>query len=192
MIFRARRPRSSLPFFLLALAWRPQNNLRVATELQFQVFKAVYQEENDRYVQLDSRAKFYLSLVTFFLGAIAFKFPDLLSFARLYGIPPLLYIATAVFLVLSLLLTILATRIRPYEAACDLPEIIDSFGSSASKDSDFLDERLADYAVAADRNRKENNKVANWLSWAAWLLFAAIFLQLVVFAISLCHPPMSS
>jgi hypothetical protein len=123
----------------------------MATELQFQVFKAVYLEENDHYVQLESRAKFYLSIVTFFLGAIAFKFADLLAFAQLYAVPPLLYIGTAVLLVLSLLLTILAMRIRTYEAACDLHDIKNSFGSSAPKDSDFLDERLVDYAIAADR-----------------------------------------
>jgi hypothetical protein len=160
----------------------------MATEAQFQIFREAYEEENERYGQLESRARLYLGIVTFYLGAIAFKFTDLVAFMKAYAIPPAFYLGGEVLLLGSLLLTILATRIRVYEAPCDLRTIMETPGDTPPTDSDFLDDRLSDYTVATERNRATNNRVANLLSGAAWLLFAAISLQLAVFVKALYQP----
>jgi hypothetical protein len=156
----------------------------MASEVQFEAFRAAYEAENDRYAQLESRAKLYLTIITFYLGAVAFKFADVLTFMKTYAIPPTLYIAGGVLLLLSLLLTILATRIRTYETAYDLRQIIESFEDVPPSDSKFRDDRLADYTIATERNRATNNRVANLLAGSSWLLFAAICVQLMVFFIA--------
>lgn len=161
----------------------------MATQVQFEIFRAAYDAENERYERLESRAKLYLTIITFYLGAVAFKFADVLIFMKTYGIPPTLYIAGGVLLLLSLLLTILATRIRAYERAYDLRDIIESFKESAPTDSEFLDARLADYTIASERNRAANNRVADLLSGSSWLLFSAILLQLTVFFIAFYKSP---
>jgi hypothetical protein len=156
----------------------------MATELQYKVFQSAYEEENDRYTQLESRAKFYLTIVTFYLGAVAFKFSDVLVFTKSYRIPAILYIGAGVLLLISLLLTILATRIRAYEAPFDPEKIIRSFTESPPRDAEFLDKRMVDYAVATNRNRKVNNTVGALLSRSSWFLFSALSLQLIVFIIA--------
>jgi hypothetical protein len=161
----------------------------MATEAQFDVFAKAYEEENERYSQLESRAKFNLTIVTFYLGAIAFKFPDVIAFAKEYHIPSIFFIGTGILLVSSLLFTVLSTRIRTYETAFNLHEIIRSFGRAPPTDEDFLDQRLVDYAEATKRNRAVNNRVGNLLSASSWFLFGAMFLQLIVFIIALRNSP---
>ena len=158
----------------------------MATETQYAFFKSVYDEENVRYTQLESRAKFYLTIQTFYLGAIAFKFDDIQKFSAALSVPPILFITGGLLVVLGLLLTVLATRIRAYEAPTDLQELLESFGSSPT-DSDFLDDRLADLAVATDRNSIANDKVANLLTYAGILLFSAVAVHFVTFVYAYIH-----
>jgi hypothetical protein len=161
----------------------------MATKVQFEVFREAYEAEKEHYAQVEARAKLYLTIITFYLGAVAFKFSDVLTFMKTYGIPATLYIAGGVLLLLALLLTILATRIRTYEAAYDLRHIIESFKEVPPTDSEFLDARLVDYTIATERNRAMNNRVAKLLSGSSWLLFSAIFLQLAVFFIAFYKSP---
>lgn len=159
----------------------------MATELQFSVFKSAYEEENVRYTQLEARARFYLTLLTFYLAAIAFKFDDVQKFASRFGVPLVLYISAGFLLVIALLFTVLATRIRTYEAPYDLREIVESFGAKPPTDTNFIVERMADCVVATERNCRVNNSVANWLQGASWLLFAAVCLHFSTFLWAYIH-----
>jgi hypothetical protein len=84
-------------------------------------------------------------------------------------------------------MTVLATRIRVYEAPTDLQKVLESFGPSPPTDSDFLDDRLADLAVATDRNAIENDKVASLLTASGWLLFSAVAVHFVTFLYAYIH-----
>lgn len=159
----------------------------MATETHYAFFKSVYDEENVRYTELESRAKFYLTIQTFYLGAIAFKFDDIRKFSEALSVPPILFITGGLLVVLGLLLTVLATRIRAYEAPTDLQKLLQSFGSSPPTDSEFLDDRLADLAVATDRNSIANDKVASLLTYAGILLFAAVTVHFVTFVYAYIH-----
>jgi hypothetical protein len=139
----------------------------MVTKLLLQVFKDTYDAENERYTQLESRAKFYLTVISFYLGAIAFKFADVLKFLEQYRISGAVYIGAGVLLSFSLLLTILATRIRGYEGAFDLEKISEDCKSSMPKEEDFLIGSLAAYRVATRKSRRTNDRVANLLSGQA-------------------------
>jgi hypothetical protein len=151
------------------------------TDLLLQVFKGAYEAENERYAQLESRAKFYLTVISFYLGAIAFKFADVLKFLEQYRISGGVYIGAGVLLSFSLLLTILATRIRGYEAAFDLDKISEECESSMPDEERFHIKCLASYRVATRRNRRTNDRVGKLLSASSWLLFGAALLQLIIF-----------
>src|ERR1043166_354913 len=159
----------------------------LATELQFNVFKAAYEDENARYTQLESRAKFYFTIETFYLAAISFKFKDVLEFASVFAIPLGLYVIVGLLLVLAVLCTVLATRIRVYEAPYDLRDIVDAFGKKPPTDTDFISDRMADCVVATERNCRVNDQVANWLGTASWLLFAAICIHFSTFVWAYIH-----
>jgi hypothetical protein len=159
----------------------------MATKTQYDVFKAIYDEEIERHGTLENRAKLYLTILTFYLGAIAFKIEDILKFITRFHVPLWLYMAMALVLILALLLTVLATRIRSYEGICDPKKVLLSFGEATPTDEDFLDARIADLAVATNHNDQQNNKVGTYLEIASWLLFLAVLLQLTVFILAVIN-----
>jgi hypothetical protein len=157
----------------------------MAVKTQYEVFRVVYDEEQQRYSDLEAKAKLYLTIITFYLGAIAFKFEDLMRFVATFHVSAALYVATAILLLAALLLTVLASRIRTYEGLFDPERIMKGFGAQPPTDEDFLEDRLVDLAVATNRNRQANNKVAALLAWVAYLLFGGVFIQLLVFIIAI-------
>jgi len=160
----------------------------MATEIQYAFFKSIYDDENLRYTKLEARARFYLTIQTFYLGAIAFKFDDIQKFSNTFAVPLALFIAIGLLLVLGLLFTILSTRIRTYEAPTELLQLFkNSFESATPTDAAFLKDRLVDLAVATQRNCKVNDKVARLLSKAAWLLFTAIAVHFTTFVYAYIH-----
>lgn len=159
----------------------------MATEIQYKVFKELYDEEEERYNALGTRSNLYLTIITFYLGIIVFKSDDLFKFVNTFQIPVGLFLGIGISLAVSLLLTALALGIHNYEGVCDPEEIIANFGNSPPSDDDFLDDRIIDLAVATNRNSRQNNRVATTLQWAAYSILVAVILQLVVFAFAVSH-----
>jgi hypothetical protein len=150
----------------------------VATKVQYDVFKAVYDEEHSRYTSLAERAKLYQAIITFYLGAIILKADDFMKFVTQFQVPSWPFLLSALVLLISLVSSIVAMRIRPYEGIADLSEIIHGFGNQPPTDDAFLDERLVDLAVATDRNSEQNDRAAKYLECTAWLLVIAVLIQL--------------
>jgi hypothetical protein len=157
----------------------------MATEGQYKTFKDLYDEEGKRYSELDAKAKLYITIITFYLGAVAFKFKDVLELTNSIACTRGLYLAISLSLVCALLCTIIAMRVRTFEGICDPEEVIASFGASPPSDDDFRDDRIADLAVATNRNFDQNNKIARNLSWASFFVFLAALIQFSLFAIAI-------
>jgi hypothetical protein len=79
------------------------------------------------------------------------------------------------------LATIWGRRIAAYEALNDPDDIIDQFGSAPLSDEEFFDNRIADYAVATERNRLVNDKKAKWLQYATYCLGLGILMHATFF-----------
>jgi hypothetical protein len=153
----------------------------MATEAQYQIFKELYDEESKRYSELDGKAKLYITIITFYLGAIAFKFKDVLEFTSPTSYAKWLYSAIALVLVAALLCTVNAMRVRVFEGICDPVKLIKEFGDTPPTDDDFRDDRIADLAVATNRNFAQNNKIASSLSWASGFILLAGIIQFCLF-----------
>jgi hypothetical protein len=157
----------------------------MASEAQYDFFKYLYDEEAKRYVLLDGKAKLYITIVTFYLGAIAFKFKDVLEFTISISYAKWLYSAIALVLVGALLCTVNAVRVRLFEGVADPEEIIRKLGDNPPTDDDFRDDRIADFAVATNKNYAQNNRIAKSLSWASVLILSAGMIQFLLFLIVL-------
>jgi hypothetical protein len=153
----------------------------MGSEFQYKVFKATYDEEQSRYTDLEKRGQFYFGLQTFYLGAIAFKLDEVLKFAGRTKVPTVFFVLIGFLPLIALIFTVLGMRIRNYEGASDLDEIVDSFGAAPPTDSDFIDERLVDLAVATRRNSDVNDSVARYLTISAWLTLSAVAFHFIVF-----------
>ena len=159
----------------------------MASKIQYDVFRAAYEEESERHSGLESRAKLYLTIITAYLGAVAFKTSDVLNFLNRFCVPYYWYLFLAVCLVVALLLAICAMGIRKYEGVFDPEKEIKRLGDKPPTDDDFLDKRIVDLAVATNRNSAINNRVAEYLQYSGILIFLAVCLQLVIFAIAILH-----
>ena len=163
----------------------------MATQLQYEVFKSAYDEESQRHTDLESRAKLFLTIITAYLGAVAFKTTDVLVFLTKFRISFSWYLLLGACLVVALLFTVFAMGIRTYEGVFD-PEVeIRSYRGKPKPltDDEFLDRRIADLAVATNRNTRVNNKIANTLRWAGILILLGITVQLAIFILAIRHYP---
>lgn len=156
----------------------------MASDKQYEVFKSLYDEEAERYTKLATRAQLYLSIITLYVAAFAFKFEDLRKFIDAYGASRYLAVSTAIVLVLALLATLMAIQIRAYEGIADPEDIIKRYADTEPSDADFLDARIADLAVATNRNAEINDRVATWLVASSWLLVGGVLLHLLMLAIA--------
>jgi hypothetical protein len=159
----------------------------LATELQYNSFKSVYEEEADRYTSLAARAQLYFSIIAVYLGAIAFKFEDVETFSKTWAVPSWLFLVTGSLLLLALLAVVLAISIRAYEGVYDPERVIKSFGAQPPTDSEFLDDRIVDLAVATNRTSAQNDSTANWLKTAIILIFVGVCFHFAIFAKALLH-----
>jgi hypothetical protein len=146
----------------------------VATEKQFEFFKSLYAEETAREGQLQEHAKAYLSLATLYSAFVLFVVdklkPDSIANRSVF-------IAAIACMLGSFLLSLFATKVSNYEAVNEPQDIIEQFGDAPMSDEEFFDLRIADYAVACERNSQVNDKKAFQLVVAAYLLLAGIALQ---------------
>jgi hypothetical protein len=156
----------------------------MATETQYGIFKTIYDEEAERYSNLEARARVYFSIISLYLGALAFKVEDVQRFATAFNVPFWLFLLSGTLLVLSLLATILSLQIRDYERICDPEVVVDAFGDEPPTDEAFLDDRIVDLAVATNRNRLQNYRTAHFLSISAIFLFLGVIVYLAIFAIA--------
>jgi hypothetical protein len=159
----------------------------MATQLQYDSFKAVFDEEKARYEHLEKRANLYLTIITFYLGAIVFKAEDLMKFATRFGLSAVWCLAIGALLAFALLLVVGAISIRAYERLFDPKKEIKSYADRQPTDAEFLDKRLADFAVATERNATQNDRVARLLRRAAWLIFCSALLQILIFGVIFAH-----
>ena len=146
----------------------------MATHEQYEFFKFLYQEEGERYSQLEARAKLYLGVITVFLATLLYKAGEVKASVTAIRIPWALVLIEAALLAASLMFTVFGSLIRTYEGLADPEEIIKKFSASPVADEDFLDDRLVDFAVATNHDSKVNDRTAMFLSAAGILLSAAM------------------
>ena len=156
-----------------------------ATEQQYNICKAIYDEEKERYSALGVKANLYITLISFFLGAVIFKFDDLKHFLFLFHVPMVLELVAAIFLIIALGFSLHAVIIRSYQAIEDIDDIINEELAKAITNSEFFGNRINDLAVATEENSKCNDKAADDLQRAVYALLASVCIQgiIVVWAI---------
>lgn len=152
----------------------------MATEAVYQIFAALYKEEEDRFSELVNRAKIYLSICTFFLGGSAFK----LSFDPGTHSAKIIALAGVTIFITTFLLIIMALAIFSYEGRFDPREVVTSFGDDVPADADFRDDRIADIVVAYERNSRLNDTRATLLQLASGGMFLGVVVMFASFVMS--------
>ncbi len=156
----------------------------MATEKQFEHFKYLYAQEEERYKELISRANIYMAIVTFYLGFFASNFLpttkssfpiamfDIVKLSLLlFGF--LTFVSAFVFIIMSI-------NIYKHQVLADPKEIIESYGEKVPKDEEFFDDRIIEFAASTIKNRDINNSRAIKLKRAAILMLMGVILHVVL------------
>ena len=154
----------------------------MATLIKYNILKDINDEEIKGNHQLTARFQLFFGVWTFLISIVGFKFDELLNSSTI-GILSLL-IAALLFLVLTLFFIILGLRLHKWEGICDVHDVVLQLNESEieQSDKDFLDDRLADMAVAYERNSKLNNKRGKYLNKATWCTIASVICEVILFS----------
>jgi hypothetical protein len=170
----------------------------VFEKARFEYCATIYGDGLHRKERLEKKTEFYLSFITLFLGAILLN-TDLLSQLRdllanvtaASSLTVLTYssiTALAIALLCSLLSILQATRVRSYTSPYPTKTAYHLFAPKSEyldrKDSSSLFKASAlSYAIAAEDNKKVNDKKAAWMRVAAFGVFIAV-LSLMAFLVA--------
>ncbi len=83
-----------------------------ATKEQYDICKTIYDEEKSRFAALGSRANIYVTLVSFFLGAILFQLNGLKAFLTDFHVPEWIELFVGISLIGAMSCTVLALVLR--------------------------------------------------------------------------------
>lgn len=154
----------------------------MASEAIYKFFQTLYDEETKRFAELESKARLYFSIASLYVGAIAFKFDDVVKLFKGVNLPAVLIVLDGTLFILAVLFCVLAMQTRNYEGIAEPYDVLHSFQTdTAPADADFFEARMVDYTVAAKRNSKINDRVAIWLSVPGFSILAGVAGQILMF-----------
>ena len=156
-----------------------------ATEKQYEFFKSLYDDENERTKILAEHAKNNLGLATVYSAFIIFVMDKQTDHLTVVG--KSLFVGAIIFMLAAFLLSLLATQISAFEAPTVPSDIFESYGDDPPTDEDFFDDRIVDYSVACERNSSVNDGKANLLLFARYLLLAGIAAHAAYFVVRILY-----
>lgn len=138
----------------------------MSTKNKYDFFRGLYEEEERTALELEGRAKVYLSVITAFLVALVLKPDETKNVVEVLRLPGYLVLFETLLLGSSLLCVVFALQIRTYEAVANAESIVEEWKGRVPPDEEFFIDRIVDYAVATTINRRRNNQTAIKLAWA--------------------------
>lgn len=156
------------------------SSIAMATQAQYDFFKQLFELEEQRYANLQMKAKFFLGAASAVVAAVTLKLPDVLTFVQRFRVDVSAVILIGIGMTVAIVCSIAAMTIAHYDRVADPERIIRSFGDDPPADDDFRDDRIVDYAVATNVNFKTNNRTATYLQVAGWAVVSSTIAQVGV------------
>lgn len=152
----------------------------MATQEQFENFKYMYEEENERYKQLTDRGKIYISLITIYGAFLIFTIKD----GGVAGNLITIFICATLAFVFAFILVLMALGMYGYETPMDPIEYFEQLGDEPPTNEEFFDDRIIDLSVAYNRNVKTNDQRVRMLIFSNLLLLVGLVLHATYFIVA--------
>jgi|GEM_PF-5434774 len=156
----------------------------MATQQQYEYFKFKYKEEDDRNALLTKRAEIYLSIISLVFTGLIFKISDIKSYCEKNITFLIAFCLLLGSLLISVWFILQSIRLRDYQQDMDVANYIEELGDTQPTDSDFFDNRIAQFISATPQNFEINNNKADQLKSAGRFLFLS-FILLSIFIIAI-------
>jgi hypothetical protein len=152
----------------------------IPNELVLQEIKSAYEREWNRKESFESKTNHTITIsgtiATLLFGFTTFLFTSLSHENDFFNVIMITLVGSVSSSIVSILLSILASRIQNYAYAIhniDLKEYKDSTKYIVT--NSFIN----DYYSALQLNANQNDKKAKWIKYAQWVLFFSIFIVLI-------------
>lgn len=156
----------------------------MASREQYEFFKFLYEEEDRRSKELETRAQFYFAVISAFLATLLFNAAGIRNDISTLGIAPDMIIVETALLMGSLLLVVIAMMIRKHQRIAAGNDMLSRFGNTPLSEEAFFTMCIGDYNKAIQYNRKKNAKAASYLLWGSILLVTSMIVLLLTLAFS--------
>ena len=161
----------------------------MATEKQYEFFKFLFNQEEDRRKELLERGKAFLTIFSFYLGLLMLTTNTTIKpvslenqtqpIATLHVVGIGFLIGAILLFLVALLFTLMSLGIYSRRALADPEKIIYNFGATPPEDADFFDHRIVEFSVTTERTRVLNNRRANRLRLASILMFCGALSHII-------------
>lgn len=151
----------------------------MATKVEYDSFKALFEIENNRYAELGNRAKLFMSLITVLFGSLFLKLDVVIGAASRHWWIAATVVASWASFTLALICTLLSLFVRKYEKLFDPKAVAKTIDETNPTEGEFLASRIADFAVATNRNSEQNDCRAEWLRISGIVLLIGFILSFV-------------
>jgi len=140
--------------------------------------KFIFEVEEERHRDLTNLGKLFSGVISGFLGLVAFRMTDFQAlFAATHDALLYAHAIGLLALAVALLLVVRSMGIRVYERLNDPEAVLESCERHGWDGAKLRMHRMADYAIAANRNKLSNDAQAYWLRISGWfMLFGLIML----------------
>lgn len=148
---------------------------------KYEIFKYIFEKEEKRRDELTGRIKIYLSILTFYLGVLAFNLKEVQEVLQDTGLSvKVLWVITLVALVVPLFF-IVRTLTLQYQGMSGLDDLIQSDEVSNTNASEFYLARMVDLADVHDQNIVTNDRVSRDLAISTVFLSIGIATSFALF-----------
>lgn len=152
----------------------------MATKEQWEIFKYLFESEQERKQKLSNIGKVYVSLSMLYVGALGMKVEFWYKELPKDTLLVVLFLLVLITFLVALCLTVFALGIYKYEYLNDPEELIKKFGNHAPSNEEFFDDRIVDLAVATNRNKNQNDKRSIFLKYSMYTMVGGVLLHIVL------------
>jgi hypothetical protein len=154
----------------------------MATKNQYEFFETRYTEEIERMRDLQKKAQIYLSIISIIASVLLVNISDfkgLINDDSSLKITTFVFLADLFFIVVFLINSV---RLKSYIVAFNPSEYINEVPDDSSEytDTEFYDNRVADFIHAIETNQDVNAEKAQSLKLSEYGLFGLVFIVLII------------
>lgn len=141
---------------LCAWSFQESENTLMVSTIQYDAFKASYDEERARTLDLRNTGKVSLGICAFLLGILSFRADRLFFAQETDTVFAGMFAVSLALLVLAFIVLLYSIGIYSNETMLNRRRLGEVVGSGPIKDEEFLDGRIIDTLVSWEKRRKAN------------------------------------
>ncbi len=153
----------------------------MSTKNKYDFFETRYSEEIERMRDIQRKAHIYLSIISIVSSILLVNLSELEKFIKTDSSIKITLFVLLFILLIVLIFLIDSIRLKKYTLAFNPSEYINEMPDTDEYlDSDFYENRIADFIISIENNQKINSEKASSLQISEYGIFGLIFMVILI------------